>query len=78
MSDVAFGLFLLCVGLVLGGLATFQLRFGEATGQTIFDVVGAIFPSLKRPMLWASTAFLGLLAAVALAGAAAFLISALG
>lgn len=73
MSDVAFGLFLLCVGLGCGCLAVLQFRAREPAGETIFDLVGAIFAALERPMFWASTAFLALLAAVALAGAAALL-----
>jgi hypothetical protein len=78
VSDVAFSLFLLCAGLGLARLTVAQFRTREATGETIFDVGGAIFPALKRPMFWASTAFLGLLAAVGLVGAAAFFVRALG
>jgi hypothetical protein len=78
VSDVAFGLFLLLVGLAMAGITVLQFRSREPAGETIFDLVAAIFPAVERPMFWASTAFLGLLAAVALVGAAIFFMSALG
>lgn len=78
MRDVAFGLFLLCGGLGLAWITVVQFRSRDPSGETIFDLVGAIIPALKRPMFWASTAFLGVLAAVSLVGAAVFFTSALG
>jgi hypothetical protein len=55
-----------------------QIRTRDVTDDTIFDLVGAIIPPLRRPMFWASTIFLGLLAVVALIGAAVFLAKAMG
>lgn len=69
MRDVGFGLLLLFLGLGLGWVTVQQHRKREPTGETIFDLVGATIPALKRPMLWASSLFLGLLAVVALIGA---------
>jgi hypothetical protein len=50
VSDVAFGLFLLAVGLSLTGLTVMQIRTREVTGENIFDLAGAVIPPLKRPM----------------------------
>ena len=46
--------------------------------ETLFDVVGAVIPPLKPLMFWVSTVFLGLLAVVALIGAVAHLMMAMG
>ena len=78
MRDVAFGLFLLAAGLFMSWLTLMQVRTREVTGETVFDLVGAVIPPLKRPMFWASTVFLGLLAVVTLIGAVAFFLSAMG
>lgn len=78
MRDVAFGLFLLVGGLFLAWLAAMQIRTRDVTGETIFDLVGAVIPALRRPMFWASTIFLGLLAVVGLTGAVAFFMKAMG
>ena len=78
MRDVAFGLFLLAVGLFMGWPTVMQVRTREVTGETIFDLAGAVIPPLKRPMFWASTTFLGHLAVVALIGAVAFFLKATG
>jgi hypothetical protein len=78
VSDVAFGLFLLVVGLFMTGLTVMQIRTREVTGENVFDLAGAVIPPLKRPMFWASTLFLGLLAVVGLMGAVAFLMKAIG
>jgi hypothetical protein len=69
VRDVGSGLLLLLLGLGLGWVTVQQHRTREPTGETIFDLVGATIPGLKRPMLWASSLFLGLLAVVALIGA---------
>ena len=78
MRDIAIGLFLLLMGAVLGWATMMQHRTREPSGETVFDIVGAVVPILKRPMLWLSTLFLGLLAVVALIGAMAFLMKAMG
>ncbi len=78
MRDVAFGLFLLAGGLFMTWLTVMQIRTREVTGETIFDLAGAVIPPLKRPMFWASTIFLGLLAVVPLIGAVAFFMKAMG
>lgn len=78
MRDVASGLFLLALGLFMSWLTVMQIRTREVTGETIFDLAGAVIPPLKRPMFWASTIFLGLLAAVALIGAIVFFMMAMG
>lgn len=78
MRDVAFGFFLLFIGLSLAWLTVHQYRRREAFGETVFDLVGAIFPALERPMFWASTIFLGVLAVLPLVGAGAFFVRALG
>jgi hypothetical protein len=59
-------------------LAVMQIRTREVTGETIFDLVGAVIPPLNGVMFWASTIFLGLLSAVALIGAVAFFGKAMG
>lgn len=78
MRDVAFGLFLLAVGLFMVWLTVMQIRTREVTGETVFDLVGTVIPPLKRPMFWASTIFLGLLAVVGLIGAVVFFTTAMG
>ena len=78
MGDVAFGLLLLSLGLLTTWLAVMQVRTRNVTGETIFDLVGAVIPPFRRPMFWASTIFLGLLAVVALVGAAAFFMKGMG
>lgn len=77
MSDIAFGILLLSLGLGMTWLTVLQYRRRDASGETIFDVVGAIIPALERPMFWASTVFVGLLAIIALIGAGAFFMRAL-
>ena len=78
MRNVAFGLFLLALGLFMTWLTVMQIRTREATGQTIFDLAGAVIPPLERLMFWASTILLGLLAVVELIGAVAFFMKAMG
>lgn len=78
LRDVAFGLFLLAVGLFMVWLTVMQIRTREVTGETVFDLVGTVIPPLKRPMFWASTIFLGLLAVVGLIGAVVFFTTAMG
>lgn len=78
VRDVAFGLFLLVMGLFLAWLTVMQIRTRDVTGETIFDLVGTVIPPLRRPMFWASTIFLGLLAVVGLTGAVAFFMKATG
>jgi hypothetical protein len=78
VRDVAFGLFLLALGLSMTWLTVMQIRTREVTGETIFDLAGAVIPPLKRLMFWASTIFLGLLAVVPLIGAVAFFMKAMG
>jgi hypothetical protein len=78
VSDLAFGLFLLAAGLFMTGLTVMQIRTREVTGENIFDLAGAAMPPLKRPMFWASTLFLGLLAVLTLIGALAFLMKTMG
>ena len=77
MKGAGFGLFLLVTGLFLAWLTAMQIRTRDVTGENIFDLVGTIIPPLKRPMFWASTIFLGLLAVVALSGATVFLAKAM-
>ena len=78
MRYVGLGLFLLALGLFLTWLTLMQIRTRQVTGESIFDVVGAIIPPLKPLMFWVSTVFLGLLAVVALIGAVAHLMMAMG
>jgi hypothetical protein len=78
VRDVAFGLFLLFLGLGLTWITVLQYRRREVTGETIFDLVGAAVPPLKQPMFWISTLFLGLLAVFPLVGSVAFFMRALG
>jgi hypothetical protein len=75
---IGLGLFLLTLGLFLAWLTVMQIRTREVTGETLFDVVGAVIPPLKPLMFWVSTVFLGLLAVVALIGAVAHLMMAMG
>ena len=70
MRYVGLGSFLLALGLGLTWLTLMQIRTRQVTGETIFDVVGAVVPPLKPLMFWASTVFLALLAVVALIGSA--------
>jgi len=69
MSHVGLGLFMLAIGLGVAWMAVMQIRTRDVTGENIFDLAGAVIPPLRKPMFWASTIFLGLLAAVALTGA---------
>jgi hypothetical protein len=78
VTDVVFGLFLLAAGLFMTWLTAMQIRTREVTGETLFDLAGAAIPALKRPMFWASTILLGLLAVVTLVGAGAFFTKAMG
>ena len=78
MRYIGLGLFLLALGLFLAWLTVMQIRTREVTGETLFDVVGAVIPPLKPLMFWASTIFLGLLAVVGLIGAGAFFMKATG
>lgn len=78
MRDLAFGLFLLALSLFMTWLTVMQIRTRAVTGETIFDLSGAVIPPLKRLMFWASTIFLGLLAVVPLIGATAFFMKAMG
>ena len=78
MRYIGLGLFLLALGLFLAWLTVMQIRTREVTGETLFDVVGAVIPPLKPLMFWVSTVFLGLLAVVALIGAVAHLMMAMG
>lgn len=78
MRYIGLGLFLLTLGLFLAWLTVMQIRTREVTGETLFDVVGAVIPPLKPLMFWVSTVFLGLLAVVALIGAVAHLMMAMG
>ena len=78
VRDVGFGLVLLAVGLFMTWLTVMQIRTQEVTGETLFDLVGAVIPPLKPLMFWASTIFLGLLAVVGLIGAGAFFMKATG
>ena len=78
MRNVAFGLFLLSLGLSMTWLTVMQISKREVTGETIFDLVGAVVPTLNRPMFWASTMFLALSAVVPLIGAVAFSMKAIG
>ena len=55
-----------------------QIRKREVTGETIFDLVGAVVPPLSRPMFWASTMLLALGALLPLIGAVAFFMQAIG
>ncbi len=78
MRYIGLGLFLLTLGLFLAWLTVMQIRTREVTGETLFDVVGAVIPPLKPLMFWVSTVFLGLLAVVALIGAVAHIMMAMG
>ena len=78
VRDIAFGLFLLVMGLFLAWLTAMQIRTRDVTGETIFDLVAAVIPPLRRPMFWASTIFLGLLALLGFTGAVAFFMKAMG
>ena len=78
MRDVGFGLLLLVLGIGLSWVTVQQHRTRQPTGETVFDLIGAAIPVLKRPMLWASTLFLGLIAVVALIGAVAHFAKAAG
>ena len=78
MRYVGLGSLLLAGGLFLAWLTFMQIRTRQVTGETIFDVVGAVVPPLKPLMFWASTVFLGLLAVVALIGSAVHFMMAVG
>ena len=78
MRYVGLGLFLLALGLFLTWLTLMQIRTRQVTGESIFDVVGAIIPPLKPLMFWASTVLLGLLAVVALIGSVVHFMVAMG
>jgi hypothetical protein len=78
VRDVAFGLLLLALGLSMTWLTMMQVRTREVTGETIFDLAGAVIPPLERLMFWASTIFLGVLAVVPLIGSVAFFMKAMG
>ena len=78
MRYVGLGLFLLALGLFLTWLTLMQIRARQVTGETIFDVAGAVIPPLKPLMFWASTVFLGLLAVVALIGSVVHFMVAMG
>jgi len=78
LRDVAFGLFLLVLGLFISWLTVMQIRTRQVSGETIFDLAGAVIPPLRRPMFGASTIFLGVLAVVPLIGAVAFFMKAMG
>jgi hypothetical protein len=71
-------LFLLALALFLMWLTLMQIRTRQVTGETFFDLVGAVIPPLKPLMFWASTIFLGLLAVVALIGSVVHFMVAMG
>ena len=78
MRDVGIGLALLCLGVFLTWVTVQQYRTRQPTGETIFDVVGAVIPALRQPMFWVSLVFLGLLSVTTLVGSAAFFLKAFG
>ncbi len=78
MKHFATGLLALFSGSVLIWHVVRQHRTGEKQLGTVLDIVAGIFPPLRTPLFWVSTAFFVFLAAVGLIVACISFMLALG